>query len=93
MAEVDGLRLEAADVGDLEDLARVHELELHALLDVALHDADVGDDALVGVKERIEDQGLQRRVLIALRRGDVVDDRVEDLLDADARLSRSQHGI
>ena len=93
VTEVNGLRLEAADVGDLEDLARVHELELHALLDVALHDADVGDDALVGVKERIEDQGRQRRVLIAFRRGDVVDDRVEDLLDANARLSRSQHGI
>ena len=51
------------------------------------------DDALVRIKERVEDQGLQRRVLVALRCGDVVDDRVEDLLDADACLGRGQHGI
>ncbi len=42
-------------------------------------DPDVDDDALVVVELRVEDQGPQRRLRVARRRRDAVDDRAEDL--------------
>ena len=56
------------------------------LLRLAVHDPQVGDDAAVGVVDRVEDQRSRRGVGVAVRRRDLLDDRVEQLLDALARL-------
>jgi hypothetical protein len=52
----------------------------------AFDDADVGDDALVGVVMRIEDEGAQGRVILVLRRRDALDDGFEDLVHVEAIL-------
>ena len=58
----------------------------------AVDDPDVRDDAAVGVVDRVEDHRPGRRVRIADRRGDLLDDHVEQLLDALAGLARGpQH--
>ena len=49
------------------------------------------DRALVRVKVRVEDQSAKRRIVLALRRRDSLDDGIQDLLDAYARLRRSQY--
>ena len=65
---------------------------LLALATAALHDADVDDDALVGVEMAVVDQGLERRVRVAGRRRHALDDGAEHLLDADAGLAAgAQH--
>ena len=52
------------------------------------------DDAAVLVVARVEDQRARRRVRIARRRGDPLDDRVEHVRDAFTRLGRdSQHAL
>ena len=48
------------------------------------------DRALVRVKVRVEDQSAKRRIVLARGRRDALDDGVEDLLNAHARLRRSQ---
>ena len=63
------------------------------LADLAVDDAHEAHDAAVGVVPGIEEERAQRRVGIALRRGDVRDDLLEDLVDADARLRRGQDGV
>ena len=60
----------------------------------AVDDADERDDAAVLVVRRVEDERARRRVAIALRRRDPLDDRVEHVLDADARLRRdAEHAV
>ncbi len=46
------------------------------------------DHARVAVEPRVDDQRLQRRVDTALRRGNSLDDALEQLVDAEARLRR-----
>jgi hypothetical protein len=48
---------------------------------------------LVRVVERVEHQGLERRVHVALRRGDARDDGLEHLRDAGAVLGRDGQGL
>ena len=60
---------------------------------VPVDEPDVGDDALVRVVVRVEDQALERRVRIALRRRDAVDDGLEDLVDAGAFLGRGEDDL
>ena len=63
-------------------------------LEAAVDDADEGDDAPVLVVGRVEDQRTGRRGGVAARRGNPLDDRVEDVLDALAGLRRdAQHAI
>ena len=58
----------------------------------ALREPDVDDHALVGVVVAVEDQALERRRRVALRRRDALDDRLEDLGDAGALLGgREEH--
>ena len=92
LARIDGTRAEAADVRDLEGLARRHEFQLHALLDHALLDAYVSDHALICVEVGVKDERAQWCVRVALGRRDVGDDSVEDFLDADAGLCRGEDG-
>ena len=59
----------------------------------ALDEPDVGDDALVRVVVGVEDQGLERRRRVALRRRDALDDRLEDLVDAGPVLGRGEDDL
>ncbi len=68
-----------------------HELDLLALADDAVHHADQDDDAEVGVVPAVDQHRLERRVAVALGRRDLVDDRLQHLVDADARLGAGEH--
>ena len=78
---------------DLVVLLRDHEADLHARPDGAVDDADQHDDAAVGVVPGVEDQRLERRVVVALGRRHALDDRLEGVDHADARLGRRQDGV
>ena len=56
------------------------------LRDDAVHHADEDDDAEIGVVPAVDEHRLQRRVAVALGRRDLVDDRLQHLVDADAGL-------
>ena len=84
--EAELLRLEA---GSLR-----HRAQRFAGLEAAVDDADERDDAAVLVVRGVEDERTGRRVRVAGRRRDPLDDRVEDVLDALARLRRdAQHVV
>src|SRR5690606_29417294 len=87
------LRGEHADVVDLEGLPRRHDLYLVALLDLTVEHADERDNALVGVVDRIEDERPQRAVRVALGRGKVRDDALEDRLYVLSRLGRYGYSL
>jgi hypothetical protein len=48
----------------------------------AIHDADVGDDSLIIIKLRVEDQGAERTIWITRGGRYALDDRTEDVGDA-----------
>ena len=85
---VDGLerRREEAELLRLEARAERHRAQLLARRERSVDDADERDDAAVLVVRRVEDERARRRVEIARGRRDVLDDRVEHVLDALARL-------
>ena len=87
------LRAEAADAVNKMLGAARHEGDLLALLQHAGHDADEDHDAEVGIVPAIDQHRLQRRGGIALGRRNARDDRIEDILDTDARLGRGEDGI
>ncbi len=70
-----------------------HHLDPVAVRELAVDDADIRHDAPVGVVDRVEDQGARRRVRVALGRRDLVDDQVEQLLDALAGLGRDPQDV
>ena len=75
---------------DLEDLVRRpgrHHLDALARLQMAVDHAHVGDHAAVAVVHGVEDHGPRRGIRIADRRRNALDDAVEQLFDADARLA------
>ena len=90
-----GMRLgrERADLLDLVLLPLLHELDLHAGADDAVDDARQDDDAAVRVVPGVEDQRLQRRVGIPLRRRQPVHDRLENLVDAGAFLGAREDRV
>ena len=59
-----------------------HHQHALALAELAVDDPDVGDDAAVGVVDGVEDERSGRGVRVARRVRDLVDDGVEQLLDA-----------
>ena len=59
----------------------------------AVDDADERDHAAVLVVRGVEDERPRRRVGIALGRRDPLDDRVEHLVDVDARLGRDADDV
>jgi hypothetical protein len=63
-----------------------HQADLLAEPEDPVDDADIGDDPLVVVELRVEDQGTERRVGAARGGGDPLDDGAEDLGDAQPRL-------
>ena len=85
--------LEAADVRDLEDFARRHHAKLHAFFDEAVHQPDMGDDALVRVEIRIEDQRAERFFFFAGGGGNPLDNRFQYIVHAEPGLRRRQHRV
>ena len=77
-------RRERADFHNVEFAARRHHAHPHSRADCALLDADEADCPAVVVVERIENQCLQRRVLVALRRGNVIHNCFQHLIDVQA---------
>ena len=59
-----------ADRIDGINLAVRHQADLHALADLAVDHANHDDHAAIGIEPGIEEQRLQRRIGIALRRRD-----------------------
>ena len=60
----------------------------------AVDDADVGDDAAVGVEERVEDDRAQRAVrMLGLRRRDEVHEALQQVLDACAGLGGDERAV
>ena len=76
-ADVAHLGREDADAVDRVASVRAHHPDGHALLQHAVDDAHQHDDAEIGVVPAIDQQRLQRRALVALRRRQAVDDRLE----------------
>ncbi len=81
-----GLGIEAADFLDLDVFAGVEQLHLHARLQFAVEHADMRDDALVGVEQRVKRQRLQTRRARGLRRGNALHDGFQNFLNADSLL-------
>ena len=81
-----GLRRDDAHLEQLVRGPRGHHLDPLAGRDPAVDDADVGDDAAVGVVDRVEDHRPGRGVGVADGSRDAEHDLVEQLLDADAGL-------
>ena len=73
--------------------AGVDEFDVLALADRAVEDTEIGDDTPEGVEYRVENERLQRGVVVALRCGDAGDDGFEYLLDALARFARSEQNV
>ena len=74
-------------------LARRHEAQALAFPHGAVNNADKCHDAAVRVEVAVEDERAQRGVRVAFWRGDVVDHGFEQVVHADARLSRSEHRV
>ncbi len=83
----------AADTVCQELVSERHHLEMVALADVPIEDAHRRDDATVLIEVGVEDEGLQGRILVSLRRRDQVDDRLEQVMDALSGLAGHEHGI
>ena len=64
----------------------LHGLDRLAGEEDAVDDANVGNDAAVLVENRVEYQRPRRRIEIALRWRDALDDRLESVLHSFARL-------
>ncbi|MDR8793368.1 hypothetical protein FEP87_05596 [Burkholderia multivorans] len=87
------LRREHADVLDRVLRAGRHQLDLVLRTQRAVHDAHEHHDADVVVEPGVDDQRLQRRGRIALRRRHLRDQRLEHVLDAEARLRAAARGV
>ena len=81
----DRLRREHADLLAAVDRAGRHQQDLVARLERALHHAHQHHDADVVVEPRVDDQRLQRRRRVALRRRNARDHRLEDVVDRPRR--------
>ena len=84
LVELFDLGGEAADAVDQMLGAGGHEFDRLALPDHAVDDPDQDDHAEVGVVPAVDQHRFQRGVAVACGGRDLGDDRLEDLLDADA---------
>ena len=87
------LGAEDPDPVDLVGRARPHHADPHALLDRPVDHPDQHDDAEIGVVPAVDQQRLERRGLVALRRRQAGDDRLEHEVDVEAGLGRDRHGL
>ena len=65
----------------------IEELHQITCTDHTVHDLKVGDDTTERVEHRVEDQRLQRSLLVALGMRDALHDGIQDILYPLARLS------
>src|SRR5438874_2152161 len=72
------------------ELVGVHRPDPRARQDLAIDDPHICDDASVRVVVRVEDERPQRRARVAPWRRHARDDRLEDVLRADAELRRGE---
>jgi hypothetical protein len=79
LGQVLDLGAEGADAVDQMLGAAGHELDVLALADRAVDDADQDDDAEIGVVPAVDEHGLQRRGAVAGGRRDAGDDRFQHL--------------
>ena len=93
LADFNGLGDKHAHGIDLEGFSDGHEPDALAFAHGSLHDADQYDDAAVGVEPRVEDEGLQRRIGIALGRRKPVHDCFKHLFNALAGFGADGDGI
>src|ERR1700722_3080212 len=93
LCELNGLGGHDADTFDVEDFAVGHDLDLHALAELAVDDAGEDGDASVGIEPAIEDEGLERGFRVALRRGEQRDDGFEDAGYVEAGLGADGDGV
>ena len=85
-------RPELADFENVEFLAAAHQADALALAQRPFHDANVDNRALISVEMAVIDERLERRVGIAGRRRDALDDSAQHLVHADAALAAgAQH--
>ena len=87
------LRAEDADVLDFVIEPGGHHADFLATDDGAAHDANVADDAAIGVEHGIEHGGAQIAITGVFRMRDVGHDGLEDVLDADAHFGAGRHGF
>ena len=93
LVDRDLCRAAHADFEHLAELAVGHELDAVALFDGAVDDADERDHAAVGVEVGVEDERLERGVGVAFWGRDLLDDLLEQLVDADAALAAGEHRL
>ena len=91
--DVGGLGLEHPDLVDLVGGAGLHHPHLLARAQAPVEHPHQHDDAEIGVVPGVDQQRLQRRVLVALGRRQAVDDGLEHFVDAQARLGRGLDGV
>ncbi len=87
-----GFGIEAADFLDFDGFAGVQQFDVHARLQFAVEDADMGDDAFVGVEVGIEAEGLHGRRAGGFGRRNARDDGLENFVNADPLLGAGQNG-
>ena len=87
------LRREEADALDVIGGVGAHHADALALLHHAVDDAHQHDDAEIDVVPAVDQQRLQRRVAVALRRRQARDDGFQHVGDAEAGLGRDHHRV
>ena len=91
--DVDHLRRQDGQLVDAVAGACLHHLDLVALADHPIHDADHHDNAQIGVVPAVHQHRLQRRVAVALGRGQARDDGLQDVRDAQTGLGADRDRV
>ena len=93
LVDLDRLRREHADPVDLVDRAGAHHPDLLALGQRAVAHSGEDHDAQIRIVPAVDQQRLERRLRLALRRRQARDDRLQHLVDAGAGLGRDQQRV
>ncbi len=89
----EGGSVHEAGLNDVENGSGSHKADIIADLDSALLDADVDDNALVGVVVAVEDKGFQGLFGVTLWSGDIGDYLLEYFLDIHAHFSGNARSV
>lgn len=81
------VHLEDTDLVGIILHACIEELHLLTLVDGAIHNLEIGDDATERVEHGVEDQSLQGSFCVTLRMRDALHDGIENLFHALTRLA------
>ena len=93
LIHVAGLGREHAEPDDFVGLLRGEQLDLVAFAERPVHDAEHDHDALIGVIPRVENECLERRVGVALGRGQALHNGFEHVWHAVAGLGADGQGL